>query len=134
MPYKDPQKRRAYHREYMRQRYQEDASFRRKHRGLVKKSECKYRPILRQMLADFKSLGCLLCPETTACCLVAHHPDPKTKEFGPAAGVTNRVSPERMRKELRKCVCVCMNCHAKIHAGLVPAPQRPKAGPVSHKD
>lgn len=134
MPFKDPEKRKAYHREYMRQRYQADDGFRKTHRRHVKKSDCKYRPVLRQLLSVFKANGCLLCPERTLCCLVAHHVDPETKEFGPSYGVTNRVSPARMKKELQKCVCVCMNCHAKLHAGVLKLPQRSKVGPVPHKD
>ena len=33
--------------------------------------------------------------------------------------ISRSYSPDRVRKELAKCVCLCMNCHAKVHAGRV---------------
>ncbi len=59
--------------------------------------------------------SCLVCCENRNPCLDFHHKDPKEKEFsiGTAAGT---VSLLRLKKELEKCICVCKNCHALIHA------------------
>jgi hypothetical protein len=51
------------------------------------------------------------------CCLCAHHLH--NKEFGISAYVRLKISSERLANELKKCVCLCHNCHAKIHSDLV---------------
>ena len=51
-----------------------------------------------------------------------HHLDPDTKEFEIGNAYAHCTSPKRLRAELAKCVCVCHNCHAKIHANLVQLP------------
>ena len=47
-----------------------------------------------------------------------HHINPEDKSFGIAANGINR-SWEKVKKELDKCIMVCANCHAEIHAGFV---------------
>lgn len=46
-----------------------------------------------------------------------HHLDPNEKDFGIAARGLTR-SLENAIAEAKKCVLVCMNCHAEIHTGL----------------
>lgn len=65
-------------------------------------------------MADFKKLGCQLCPETDPCCLEAHHVKKKNWVVGSNLG---HFSPRTFSKELEKCVCLCSNCHLKVHAG-----------------
>lgn len=48
-----------------------------------------------------------------------HHTDPTIKEFAPSASTASR---EVYVEELRKCVCVCSNCHREIHAGITSIP------------
>ena len=48
-----------------------------------------------------------------------HHIDPTIKEFAPSASTASR---EVYVEELRKCVCVCSNCHREIHAGITSIP------------
>jgi hypothetical protein len=49
-----------------------------------------------------------------------HHLDPALKEFEISS--SNGKSLARFRKEARKCVLVCANCHGEIEAGLRRAP------------
>lgn len=48
--------------------------------------------------------------------LVFHHVDPAQKEFPMSTG--SGKSLDRFRKEARKCVLLCHNCHGEIEAGL----------------
>lgn len=60
---------------------------------------------------------CILCGEDEPSCLDFHHPDPSDKEFNVAEYYA--CSWAKIHKEMLKCVVVCRNCHAKIHAGLI---------------
>lgn len=119
MPLKDRDQRRAYARKYHSDRRARDPEFKAAayaHRDRWRAQAADERA---QILAEFRAAGCKHCPESTACCLDAHHRDPAEKDF--SAGDANKrcMSPERFRAELAKCDCVCKNCHAKIHAGLI---------------
>lgn len=71
-----------------------------------------------QRLRDRKhALGCSLCSETEMACMDFHHKDPAEKEYSLSAMVS--FSWPVIEKELQKCICVCKNCHSKIHAGLI---------------
>jgi hypothetical protein len=119
MPLKDPEARRAYHRDYMRRRYNEDAEFRKSHRKRASKNDLRYLQRNRQIVDDWKrERGCLMRWEPEMCCFIAHHRDPATKEFCIAEAVVRRVSEKRLRAELAKCECLCSNCHTKVHAGI----------------
>ena len=48
-----------------------------------------------------------------------HHIDPNQKDFTPSASVANR---QVFVEELRKCVCICSNCHREVHAGITNIP------------
>lgn len=61
-------------------------------------------------------MGCCHCDETHLSCLEFHHLDPTQKDFQ----VSNRSNAwSRIALELMKCVCVCANCHRKIHDGVL---------------
>jgi hypothetical protein len=57
---------------------------------------------------------CMICPETDICCLDFHHVDPAQKSFTLAESYAYRTW-EVIFEEIKKCVLVCKNCHAKIH-------------------
>ena len=65
----------------------------------------------------FQSEGCLMCGETDSACLQAHHIDPAQKEIEIAKLRAKKASLLRLVSELAKCVCLCANCHFKLHAG-----------------
>lgn len=65
-----------------------------------------------------KQIGkCACCPETEVACFVLHHLDPTQKDFGIGENIVR--SWKLIINEIEKCVVVCCNCHAKIHAGLI---------------
>lgn len=55
---------------------------------------------------------CSICGEDDKCCLEFHHILPKS--FRISYAVKN-VKPDKFKQELDKCICVCSNCHKKIH-------------------
>lgn len=119
MPLKDPEARREYHKNYLRRRYREDPEYREKHRERTDRVNDRVREEVDRLIAAFRSNGCSLCPEKETCCLAAHHLDGGAKDFAIANGRLKRYSVARMKKELAKCVCVCHNCHSKIHATVL---------------
>jgi hypothetical protein len=57
--------------------------------------------------------GCVVCPEKDPCCLDFHHPNDKDK------GISYLVASKSLVKlvrEMQKCICICSNCHRKLHA------------------
>ncbi|CAK0752680.1 hypothetical protein CCP1ISM_470008 [Azospirillaceae bacterium] len=47
-----------------------------------------------------------------------HHKDGKIKDFN-LSDRPKYFSTPKFEKELKKCVCVCHNCHSKIHNGIL---------------
>lgn len=60
-----------------------------------------------------KGLSCLLCGENEEACLDFHHKDPTTKKF--VIGHQLNYGREKVRLEIEKCICLCSNCHRKVH-------------------
>ncbi len=76
------------------------------------------RSSMRKLFKDYKStLQCKFCDENETVCLDFHHIN--DKEFDLAEALNLGFSWKRIKKEIDKCVCVCSNCHRKIHAGLL---------------
>lgn len=57
------------------------------------------------------------CPQA----LEFHHLDPCEKDFSMSVSGSTR-SWQKTVPELRKCICVCANCHREIHAGVTEIP------------
>lgn len=119
MPLKDPEARKAYHRAYMRRRYNQDESFRERHKAHVRVNTKRYVAEAKELVAGWKAQGCIICGESEACCLDAHHREP---DFTIGEAIRRKLSPRRVKAELRKCACLCANCHRKLHKGLVALP------------
>jgi len=80
-----------------------------------KKCRLKKRTLLEQYKLES---GCVRCGyNLCAAALDFHHVNPKDKECG-----LNQChwSPhsKKMKEELKKCILLCKNCHAEIHAGI----------------
>lgn len=59
---------------------------------------------------------CYICGEDAYCCLELHHIKKKLYTISQAV----KKLPYRLFvKECNKCICVCSNCHKKIHSGLI---------------
>lgn len=71
-------------------------------------------------ISEIKSTkGCLCCREAEPCCLHFHHM--RDKSFEIATHAKCKPWPE-VEAEIAKCVVLCANCHAKVHAGLLTLP------------
>lgn len=76
----------------------------------------KRRLVQKTKFDDWKhERGCSMCSENDPACLDLHHLDPKEKE-GVLSGMMD-LAWDVIMMEASKCVVVCRNCHAKIHAG-----------------
>jgi 5-methylcytosine-specific restriction endonuclease McrA len=99
--YKDPERQRAFQREWAKKRRQA-------HRAAV---------------IAAKSGSCAHCGESDICCLDFHHVDPATKKFNVGSiSPTNgnyMHTPKDIEAEVAKCILLCRNCHAKLHAGVI---------------
>lgn len=64
---------------------------------------------------------CVIC-DYNKCyqALCFHHLDPTKKKFQVTGYST--ITIEKMRREAKKCILVCANCHAEIHAGVIKIP------------
>lgn len=57
-----------------------------------------------------------VCGEGDAVCLDWHHVDPATKKHNISYIIENLNNQPLMEAEIAKCVCLCSNCHKKVHA------------------
>jgi len=73
---------------------------------------------IREAVAVIKrNLGCLVCGESEPVCLDFHHPDPSIKELQVSDATS--FSFAKVLVEIDKCLCLCSNCHRKVHAGII---------------
>lgn len=89
-------------------------------RPAVKKKHLEYadrraRELFRKSLDYKNAKTCSRCPEDNPVCFEFHHRDPKTKKHEISTMIYQRLSFERIKKELDKVDIVCANCHRKIH-------------------
>jgi hypothetical protein len=136
MAFKDPEKQRKYRkdwyerklisdpsyagkiREWHRNRYKTDTEFR---EASLKRSEIRrlvYASTAKALISEFRKDGCFGCGEKDFEVLCAHHRDPKQKKFNINKVTGGRYSKNTIILELKKCDCLCLNCHAKLHARL----------------
>lgn len=77
-----------------------------------------------QQFKDWKAtLSCIACGEAEITCLEFHHKDPNVKEF--LISDYRRFNTPKWLEEVKKCVCLCANCHRKVHAGVLVLPDKP---------
>ena len=67
---------------------------------------------------------CVKCGENRPWTIDFHHIDPLTKSFG--ISDRYRGSIESIENEIKKCVCLCRNCHAEFHWIYGGNPDNPK--------
>lgn len=95
---------------------------REKHLRVIRKNRAQYRAERKEFVRLVKQINpCPVCGETELCCIDFHHRSDKEAHIGQAAD--QGWSESRLRKELRKCVTLCSNCHRKLHAGLISEPK-----------
>lgn len=72
----------------------------------------------KQKAIDYKGGRCQICSYNKCNqALEFHHLDPTKKDFS----ISEKMSWgfDRIKPELDKCLLVCRNCHAEIHADLI---------------
>ena len=110
MPYKDPEKRKAYHRAYNKTHYHANKEYYR-----IKNKKAK--DSLKARFNELKSsLSCIHCGEDDNVVLDFHHREGTIKEFGISEGL-RRYSWQRVLDEIEKCDVLCANCHRRHHHG-----------------
>lgn len=72
----------------------------------------------RRFISRYKSFcKCASCGESEPAALDLHHLDASEKDHDPSTMLG--FSLENIKKEIRKCVVLCANCHRKVHAGIL---------------
>jgi hypothetical protein len=75
------------------------------------------RHALKKQMIEYKGGKCTGCGYNYChAALDFHHLDPNTKSFEIAGN--HNLAWERIKVEIDKCILVCRNCHAEIHAGI----------------
>ena len=116
----------------MRERMARDPKFKESHLKRIRRNTQKNAEEIKALVNEFRKDGCKTCPEKTSECLDAHHINPSHKKFEVGRMMNGRnVSSKLFKEELKKCICLCKNCHAKLHAGLRTLP--PIQPPLSTK-
>lgn len=79
---------------------------------------------IKSRLVEAFGGGCCIC-DYSRCnnALQLHHVDPDTKDFSFGSLRANPQSYLVVAAEAEKCVLVCANCHAELHAGLITLPK-----------
>lgn len=69
-----------------------------------------------RILLKLKKDKCIICGESEYCCLEVHHTKDKLYNISQAV----RILPTKLfRLELSKTICVCSNCHKKLHNNII---------------
>jgi 5-methylcytosine-specific restriction endonuclease McrA len=105
MPSRDPKKRRLYQKRH----YGNNREY------YAKKRAIRAAKIVEQLHLLKLTLHCALCPESDEVALDFHHFDPSKKEFAIYRVASSGVGWKKVVIELEKCVCLCANCHRKVH-------------------
>ncbi len=116
MPYKDKEQQRKCQREWRRNKLRTDPEYKKRQKICKDNINDSNLAIARELVTEFRKNGCKKCPEKNHDCLCAHHKKPSEKLFSIGRLTALRPTPDKVKKELKKCVCLCHNCHAKLHA------------------
>lgn len=72
----------------------------------------------KQKILSSMDIKCKICGyEKSFYAIDFHHLNPEEKEF--EISEMWHLSIEAIKKELSKCIPLCRNCHAELHAGLI---------------
>ena len=72
--------------------------------------------MLVEFLNDIKNNSkCCRCGEDHPACLDFHHKDSSKKIIEVSKAVRNGWSLDKIKREIKKCIILCANCHRKLH-------------------
>lgn len=91
------------------------------HRDRALRNSKNYRKSRLELLWSLKT-PCAKCGETRKCSIHFHHIDPSRKEISLAHG---SVGKARILEEVKKCICLCANCHEEFHYIYGHQPEHP---------
>ena len=104
MPYSDPEKQKL----VVRQWYENNKSLTAERAKIARQRK-------RQWYNEFmQNKSCVKCGESDVACLDWHHTNPTEKEETVSFLMKNR-SRQSILEEIDKCICLCSNCHWKLH-------------------
>ena len=104
MPYSDPNAQKQAQREW----YE-------KNKSITAQRSAEARKRKKEWYKDLmKDKSCTKCGESDIACLDWHHTDP-TKKEGSVSFLLSNNSKKMILEEIEKCVCLCSNCHRKLH-------------------
>lgn len=92
-----------------------------KHRDDALKNSKTYRQSRLDLLWSLKT-PCVKCGEERKCSIHFHHIDPSKKEVSLSHG---SIGKARIQEEVKKCVCLCANCHEEFHYIYGHKPENP---------
>ncbi len=93
--------------------YRRDYYYRNKesHYQRNEKTELKLRDYMKS-----QKNPCLVCGENETSCIDFHHLRDKDMDV---SKMVKYGSLKKLKEEIEKCVCLCANCHRKLHAGII---------------
>lgn len=78
-------------------------------------------PELKRQAVEYKGGCCIVCGYNRYFgALVFHHLDPETKDFTICQRRFRSIL--KIKNELDKCALLCINCHRRLHAGVITLP------------
>ncbi len=84
-----------------------------------------WRKRTKQRMIDSLGGKCMICGyDKCNSSLTFHHLDPTLKEISISRTCENPKSWKKIVDELRKCICLCRNCHGEVHANITKLPEK----------
>jgi len=113
MPYKNKEDKRKqnakYHSEYDKRPEVKEK------RRLLRQQRCKRN---KEYVLSFMT-SCISCGESDPIVIDFHHLNENEKEYGISQLIQTNSSISKIKNEIDKCVCLCSNCHRKVHGGTL---------------
>ena len=108
--------------EYRRNHRNTDREYQRIYYRKHNETKKQYRKYKLEQIHKLKG-ACVKCSESRPYVIDFHHIDPSTKEFEPSQMIN--ASNVKLSDELKKCICLCRNCHAEFHYWYGNKPEDP---------
>lgn len=83
------------------------------------KTENKIAKLRYELINLFGGECCICKYNTCQSALIFHHLDPKNKISNLDKTSLHYLSKEQIIIEVQKCIVLCSNCHAEVHAGII---------------
>ena len=114
MPFKDPQKRKEYHREYHAKWYRRPEVHERQ-KQKVKERKKQIRHWFNQLRANLCCETCGLEGSDNPWAIEFHHRDSRQKRHEVSYMIANGYAKKTISAEIAKCKVLCANCHRELH-------------------